>query len=322
MREKIRLNRFVASCIYFFQSIVYSNFGRFRAQVVQTAKRHRMPSGVALCCRIRDEGRFLKEWIEYYLAAGVEHIFFYEKLSQDNFREILTPYIERGLVTLSEDWPHIPISPAADHDCILRAAGRFEWVGFIDADEFVVVKDNKSIGEFLSAYPRQVAVALHWYMFGSNGHKLRPPGPVIAEYTRRESTPNMHVKCFVRPDRVARFRNSHSWYYRAMRCAVDERGRSVRGSVSIPPTAERAWINHYHNKSEQDYFEKAARKSVLDTVGIRYDTRTAERRARGDMNANDVVDDSAARYYTARCLELGIEPGSFLGQEISPAAKP
>ena len=206
----------------------------------------------------------------------------------------------------------MPVSPAADHDCILRAIGQFEWVGFIDADEFVVIRDNRSIGEFLSHYPGEVAVALHWYMFGSNGHKERPPGPVISEYVRREVSANMHVKCFVRPDSVAQLRNSHSWYYRGMRCAVDENGRGVRGSVSLPPTAQKAWINHYHHKSEQDYFEKAARKSVLDTVGIRYDTRTAERLASGAAKANVFFDDCAAKYYAARCLKLGIEPHGFL----------
>ena len=68
----------------------------------------------------------------------------------------------------------------------MRSIGRFEWVGFIDADEFVVIGDNRSIGEFLSEYRTEAGVALHWYMFGSNGHIDRPTaGPVIAEYTRR-----------------------------------------------------------------------------------------------------------------------------------------
>jgi hypothetical protein len=314
IREKIRRNGHVAACIYRVQSVLYSNFGSFRRQVIRTSRRLgiQSPSGVALCCRIRDEARFLGEWMEYYLAAGVRHVFFYEKLSQDNFREVLRPYIDRGLVTLIEDWPNVPVSPSADHDCILQALGRFEWVGFIDADEFVVIKDNRTIGEFLADHSKKAAVALHWYMFGSNGHKERPAGPVIAEYVRREKNPNIHVKCFVQPASVARFRNSHSWYYRGMRCAVNENGSGVRGSVAFPPTAQKAWINHYHTKSEQDYFEKAARKSVLDTVGIRYNTRTAERLAIADPKANAIVDDCAARYYAARCEALGIRPYGFL----------
>ncbi len=196
--------------------------------------------------------------------------------------------------------------------------GRFEWVGFIDADEFVVIRDNQSIGDFLSQYETEVGVALHWYMFGSNGHESRPPGPVIAEYLRRAAVPNRHVKCFVRPECVTKYRNSHSWYYRRMRHAITETGRKVSGSISIPPSAELAWINHYHHKSDQDYFEKAARKSVLDTVGINFETRSTERHLRGQNKENAVFDDSAVQYYTERCRALPIGTTQVLQAPQAP----
>jgi hypothetical protein len=319
-REALRRNPFLNRAIYFGQSLVYSNFGSFRHQVVVAGRRAARPDGVAVCCRIRDEARYLHEWIEYYLAAGVDHFFFYEKLSQDDYREALKPYIDRGLVTLFDNWPHVPISPAAEQDCILRCVGRFEWVGFIDADEFVVIRDGRSIGEFLSEYRTAVSVALHWYVFGSNGHQKRPGGPVIAGYTRRAAAPNRHVKCFLRPGCVAKYRNSHSWYYRWMRRAVTETGRKVDGSTSLPPSAKSAWINHYHHKSDQDYFEKAARKSVVDTVGMRFVTRSMERHAGGQSVENVVFDDSALRFYEARCLALSKAP-TLLQQMPQPLSR-
>jgi hypothetical protein len=307
-RETLRRQPFLNRAIYFGQSLVYSNFGSFRRQVVAAGKRVGRPRGVALCCRIRDEARYLEEWIEYYLAAGVDHFFFYEKLSQDNYRDVLRPYIDQGMVTLFDNWPHVPVSPAAEEDCILRSVGRFEWVGFIDADEFVVIQGDRGIGEFLSRYRTEVSVALHWYMFGSNGHQKRPAGPVIAEYTHRAKAANRHVKCFLRPEYVAKYRNSHSWYYRSMRHAVTEAGRRVDGSTSVPASAESAWINHYHHKSDQDYFEKAARKSVVDTVGIRFQTRSKQRHAGSQSVDNAVFDDCAARYYESRCVALSKTP--------------
>jgi hypothetical protein len=300
-RETLRRNPFLNRGVYFGQSLVYSNFGCFRRQVIAAAKSTRRSRGVALCCRIRDEARYLEEWIEYYLVAGVDHFFFYEKFSQDNYRDVLKPYIDQGLVTLFDNWTHVPVSPAAEQDCILRSVGRFEWVGFIDADEFVVIEDGRSIGQFLSEHRTAVGVALHWYVFGSNGHQKRPAGPVIAEYARRAAGPNRHVKCFLRPECVAKYRNSHSWYYRWMRRPVTETGRKVGGSTSAPATAQAAWINHYHHKSDQDYFEKAARKSVLDVVGMRFETRSTERHINSQSKDNVVFDDRALRYYRARC---------------------
>jgi hypothetical protein len=61
-----------------------------------------------------------------------------------------------------KDWPHFPMSPAAEHHAILRSLGTYEWVGMIDADEFVVIKDHRSIPEFLKDFKAYPGVALHW----------------------------------------------------------------------------------------------------------------------------------------------------------------
>lgn len=306
LREPIRLNPYVSGMLYRVQSLKHSNFGVFRRKIV--VARHQASSlgkGVAICCRIRDEAPYLAEFLKYYLAAGVDHFFFYEKLSTDNFAEVLAPYIRQGIVTLFSDWPNVPISPSADQDCILRVIGRYEWVGFLDADEFVVVKDGRSIGDFLSEYRRHPAVALHWRMFGSNGHATRPSAPVIAAYTRRAVLPNRHVKCFVQPTMVANYRNSHSWFYKGMRCAVNELRQPVTGSISQPPTVMQAWINHYHHKSDEEYFAKAARGSIVTSTDVRWENRSLDRHIQTEAVNNAMEDDSAIIYWRAKTVPLG-----------------
>ena len=46
---------------------------------------------LALVAIFSNDGRFLKEWIEFYLIQGVEHFYLYNHLSQDNFKEVLKP---------------------------------------------------------------------------------------------------------------------------------------------------------------------------------------------------------------------------------------
>ena len=300
-REAIRRNIHVARTLYFGQSLLHSNFHTLQGYLQAIAKKRGTPEGVALFCRVCNEARYLPEWIEYYLAAGVSHFFFYESFSSDNYREVLQPFIDRGLVTLLDNWPYIPVSPAAEHDCVLRAVGRFEWVGFLDSDEFAVIKDNRSLPEFLDGYRQHPAVCLHWVMFGSNGHKTRPAGPVIYEYTRRDAKVNAHVKPFLQPALVTRCRNPHSWYYRGMQFPVNENFTKVGGSLSVPPSASKAWINHYHHKSEEDYFAKMSRKTLADKVGMTFSHRTEARRAKGEESWNAVEDHTSTAYYEARC---------------------
>ena len=100
MREKLRSNSFFTQGIYFGQSLIHSNFGSFRRHVLVASKRGGKPHGVALCCRIRDEARYMEEWIEYYSYGGRRGAFSFSTRSsaeRTNYREVLQPYIDRGI---------------------------------------------------------------------------------------------------------------------------------------------------------------------------------------------------------------------------------
>lgn len=305
LRWALRSNKLAQTVLYLSQSLWWSNFGRLQRFSRAIRVLGTKGSGVAICGRIRDEARYLREWIEYYVVAGVEHFFLYECRSTDNYLDVLRPYIERELVTLFCDWPHIPMSPAVEEHCLLNAMGRYEWLGFVDIDEFVVVGDNLSIGEFLREFRDSPAVALHWRMFGSGGRKTCENIPIVASHTVRAKNPSCHVKCFVRPECVTQHRNSHSSYYAGMRTAVSELGQHVFGSLSFPATAERAWINHYHCKSEEDYIRKIRHGNVVDRTGMAAPGRTMERMVIAMRANNEEFDDCALRYYHERCRQLG-----------------
>lgn len=312
LREAIRLFPLVSKSLYMLQNIGAALSGRLSAARPPPGVK---PSGVAVCLRFRDEARYLDEWINYYVAAGVRHFFLYNNFSADNFQSVLAPHLAAGAVTLV-DWPRKPASPGAEEDCIRRAIGRYEWLGFLDADEFVVVKDGRSIPDYLGDFGNAPGVALHWYYFGSNGHRTRPVSGVIQGYIRRQSGPNRHVKCFVRPERVTQNRNSHSWFFRNARWAVDELRRPVLGSIGAP-TAAHAWINHYYCKSLEDFEEKAQRISTLDIAGIKYPTRKVQNAEAAIQASNDVEDLSAIEYYRIRQRATG-PPAEMSGIAASP----
>lgn len=306
-REKLRFSPTFNKAVYLSQSVYKSYFGRLVAEQRAARKKTRTAQGVAVCLRFRDEARYLAEWLEYHWAAGVDHFFLYNNFSSDDFLPVVQPWLDAGQATLV-DWPKVPASPEAEEDCIRRAIGRFAWVGFLDADEFVVIRDARSIGKFLNGFVDAPAVGLHWRMFGSSGHRGRPQMPVIQAYQQRAPGPNRHIKTFLRPERAAECRNSHSWFYYPLGVAVREDGESLYGSVHMNPTADAAWINHYYCKSEEDYLEKAMRRSTLDRVGINFPTRRTEKIAEDMGKNNEVFDSCAVEYYRARCEALNRAP--------------
>lgn len=297
LREKLRSNPFVAATLYTFGNLSAMLFPR-------TGRKVRAASnGVALCLRFRNEARYIGEWLEYHRAAGVDHFFLYNNFSNDDYLNVLEPWVSQGLVTLI-DWPRTPASPDAEEDCIRRAAGNFSWVGFIDTDEFVVVGDGRSIGEFLDGFEGKPAVALHWRMFGSSGHKKRPAEPVTTAYQLRGEKTNRHIKCFVRPEEVTACRNSHCFFYRRMGRAITEHQRPVFGSVRVPATSDFAWINHYYCKSEEDYLLKSKQSSTLDRIGMKYPSRQINKIVEDMAKNNEVVDACAMEYLRNRTREM------------------
>ena len=61
----------------------------------------------SICSIFKNEALFLKEFIEYHLLIGFEHFYFYNNNSEDNYLDVLKPYMDAGIVTLIE-WPVVP----------------------------------------------------------------------------------------------------------------------------------------------------------------------------------------------------------------------
>jgi hypothetical protein len=62
------------------------------------------PHRLAVAALFRNEARYLEEWIEYHLMVGVEHFWLYDDSSTDDWRDVVAPYADAGLVDVV-DWP-------------------------------------------------------------------------------------------------------------------------------------------------------------------------------------------------------------------------
>ena len=50
---------------------------------------------LAIVAIFKDEGKYLKEWLDYHLLAGVDHFYLYNNDSSDDYAEVLAPYVEK-----------------------------------------------------------------------------------------------------------------------------------------------------------------------------------------------------------------------------------
>lgn len=123
----------------------------------------------SLCLIFKDEGHDLKEWLDYHILLGVDHFYLYNNFSSDNYKEILEPYINDGIVTLTE-YPHRYAQIKAYSECYNLVKDETEWLGFIDADEYINLQRHDSISSFLDEFKLYPVLYLNWLMFGTSGH--------------------------------------------------------------------------------------------------------------------------------------------------------
>lgn len=219
-------------------------------------------NSATVCLIAKNEGSYLIEWMAYYLVLGFDRLLIYDNGSTDNTREI----VENA--KLNDDrieyipWPDVKgYSPqiSAYNDVISRT--NTEWIAFFDADEFLVLKENDTIGEFLDKFDYSTAaITFNWLIFGSSGHERYKDDLIIRRFTRCSNSKfkfNYYIKTIVRKNAI-KYMQIHTpeLNYGSYKNAS---GQPVKLDNYVCTTAishSVAQINHYVLKSREEFFKK------------------------------------------------------------------
>ena len=216
---------------------------------------------------LKDEpGVYLDEWLRWHRHIGIERFILFDNGSAVPLRSCKDVEVF--------DWPGASMQMEAYNLALLRGCGRFEWLAFLDLDEFIVPWAPRKLSDMLdlASWNKAAAVALHWQVFGSNGQQDFDGRGQIERFTRRAErgyATNQHIKSIVRPHLVTRFDNPHFCPPdKGLKC-LDEMGLPVPGALSAV-SAHGAWINHYHFRSKAEYARKLLTPRA-DTGQLRVD---------------------------------------------------
>jgi hypothetical protein len=147
---------------------------------------------VALCAIFRDEGDYLKEWLEYHYMLGVSHFYLYNNCSSDAYWEVLKPYVKKGIVELF-DVPfdsysyqdgaktHNFVQVCCYNHAINLARNLNKWLAIIDTDEFICPVQDKNIPTVLSRYFGAGGLIVYWQIYGTSNIWDLAPGELLIE---------------------------------------------------------------------------------------------------------------------------------------------
>lgn len=216
---------------------------------------------VGICAIIKDcNPEYLIEWIDWHKLIDFDYFFIYDNGSRVPIKSIIN-----DPCVIVYDLPGIRMQMPAYELCIYmqrwRCQPQCDWIAFIDDDEFIVVESG-SIKQLLLEQ-NGAGLALNWIVFAGTG-KCKIEGAQIDKYTRHvpvEHLVNRHVKSIVRPISVEGLVNPHYFYYRNGKC-YSVTGEKIRGPFVKTPVMKKAWINHYWNRSEEEYIAKLCRGRI------------------------------------------------------------
>jgi len=226
---------------------------------------------IAFCAIIKDEARYLDEWLSYHFLIGVDHFYITDDNSTDNIQEVLQKWIKKGLVTYMKVDEYLKTSPVRQIISNLTYCdvlkNNWRYLGFLDVDEFFV-PPNGNIVDFLNTIPEEISsIYIRWVFFG-----LSPAseGFLTARCLDHTNYFTGHGKSIVNPRNVAINvkTNPHMFHPVPGAKILDfdfspaQWSEDLSFFKDIPITMENAnlpHINHYFGKSRKELDAKQKR---------------------------------------------------------------
>jgi hypothetical protein len=199
----------------------------------------------------------------FHTAAGIDYFFLYNNDSEDDFRPIVAPWINRNKAELIE-WPGKHQQTPIYDDCLERSRGRVDWLAFIDDDEFLFDSEGDPLGAVLRNYSNFAGLTVSWFLYGTSGRIYHEPEYVISRFTRRRFEIDQHHKCIVQPSRIIRSNHvGHMLEPKEGEIIVDQGRNIVTTPTTTSPFGGRLRINHYLTKSVMELIERRTSRDIL-----------------------------------------------------------
>lgn len=227
---------------------------------------------LSIVITLKNEARYISEWIDYHLLTGVDHFYIYDNGSTDDLQEVLSKYISEGVVTY-QVWTGENQQLRIYEDALDKYKNETKWMAILDADEFIVSMTKESIREFLSSQDEKVAqIILGWMVFGSSG-KLKYENGLVLDRFRMHADESWIAdsKPIVKPDRFLSVPIPH--WVDVLGRSVDENGKlltrypQINIITALPISKTKFRINHYYSKSWEE-FENKRNRGFADHSGI------------------------------------------------------
>jgi hypothetical protein len=256
----------------------------------------------ALVVIAKDEARYLPEWVAYHLAIGIDRIFLYDNDSTDSTPTLLER-LAQSFPIERIDWPGAGReSPqrSAYNDSLARLSD-FEWVTFIDVDEFLVPWGFDGVKSFLAAIPPDISmVAMNWRNFGSSGRSDPSYESVLKTFPRcgpETWTYQCRVKSVARVKAIKEvFCHDVDLHFGAATLSDFLPVEFARRGIADRIIYNGVQINHYQTKTFDEFNKRMRLGNVNRDPKLADNFRNGDKSRFDALDRNEIVDGRVERF--------------------------
>uniref|UniRef100_UPI002265E8B5 glycosyltransferase family 2 protein n=3 Tax=Neokomagataea TaxID=1223423 RepID=UPI002265E8B5 len=233
-----------------------------------------MTNHAAVVLFVKNEQHDIMGWISWYISLGFDLIYIYDDHSTDGTYEICKAAsnifnIELQKTSLEQENFYFRQRDSYIDAC-KKSIGLFNWIAFVDADEYLYLDNCHNICDYLNSFDSNVSgIALNWKIYGSSGKVIKNNIPIFENfiYHSNESLhDNSLVKSIIRPEKMSDFYENPHKFNLISGDYVDSIGNKVDWEPGATKKIlwERAWVNHYICRSMEHYVDRIKRRIGVD----------------------------------------------------------
>ncbi len=127
---------------------------------------------ICICTIGKNENVYIREFVEYYQKLGIDKIFLYDNndIEGENFNIILSDYIKIRFVEIIDVRGLSSIQIPIYNYCYRKYFELYDWIGFIDLDEYLYIKNKESIKSYFynEIFNKCQTVFFNWIIYNDN----------------------------------------------------------------------------------------------------------------------------------------------------------
>ena len=209
---------------------------------------------------IKNENRYLQEWLDWHLGLGFEHVYIYDNGTTEKVQDIINLYSEeiREKITVI-DWSghHTHIQQDAYNHFLENYKQDVRWGLFIDSDDFLRFTEGVTtkVNEFLKSYEDYTEIWGYEVEYDANGQEVYEDKPVRERFTyQTDVKEGFYWKNFIQVNRIDSFKMHYAYYDESKHLMYKNNERNKDLFV----------IDHYYTKSWEEWQWKIKERGGAD----------------------------------------------------------